>query len=226
MHLPEHPHADCLPAEPSPSGQGEAPDAFPFLAAGGSPVQMADAGMQTGASLAAEDEEQAAAAADAAAGALHEDGYGGAGGGFEDAGDYEQPGVEDGRSLSLQRWVAAPLFFHEELLVRSRSCTHAAAAPADLAAVPRRPAADLPESSGAAEQRAQQAQRAQRKVTKNPGSRLRNELKRKSLAIGACCTLCAVLRLPLVTCWQRQEQGAPRHCMGSMRSVCAAWWLR
>jgi hypothetical protein len=59
--------------------------------------------------------------------------------------------------------------------------------------VPRCLAADLPESSGAAEQRAQQAQRAQRKVTKNPGSRLRNELKRKSLAIGACCARCAVL---------------------------------
>ena len=99
---------DCLPAEPSPSGQDEAPGAFPFLAGGGSPVQMADAGMQTGTSLAAEDEEQAAAAADAAAaGALHEDAYGDAGGGFEDAGAYEQPGVDAGGSQSLRCSVAA-----------------------------------------------------------------------------------------------------------------------
>jgi hypothetical protein len=59
---------------------------------------MADAGMQTGTSLAVEEDKEQAADA-AAAGALHEDD---AGGGFEDAGAYEQPGMEDGESQSLR----------------------------------------------------------------------------------------------------------------------------
>ncbi len=35
--------------------------------------------------------------------------------------------------------------------------------------------------------------RKPRKATKDPGCRLRNELKRKSLAVGVCCSLLAVI---------------------------------